>query len=63
MCAAAVEPGACFLGSTNLLNIAMAFGLSIFVLVYAAASFSGKHTGRKCQALPQLSSDCQCYSQ
>ncbi|WIA16081.1 hypothetical protein OEZ85_012806 [Tetradesmus obliquus] len=38
-----VEPGACFLGSTNLLNIAMAFGLSIFVLVYAAASFSGGH--------------------
>jgi glycerol uptake facilitator-like aquaporin len=37
----AVEPGACFLDSTNLLNIALAFGLSIFVLVYAAASFSG----------------------
>jgi hypothetical protein len=34
-------PGACFLGSSNLLNIALAFGLSIFVLVYAAASFSG----------------------
>jgi glycerol uptake facilitator-like aquaporin len=30
------------LGSTNLLNIALAFGLAIFVLVYAAASFSGK---------------------
>jgi glycerol uptake facilitator-like aquaporin len=29
------------LGSSNLLNIALAFGLSIFVLVYAAASFSG----------------------
>jgi hypothetical protein len=38
----AVEPGACFLGSTNLLNIAMAFGFSIFVLVYPAASFSGE---------------------
>jgi hypothetical protein len=37
----AVVPGACFLGSTNLLNIALAFGFSIFVLVYAAASFSG----------------------
>jgi hypothetical protein len=31
------------LGSTNLLNIALAFGFSIFVLVYAAASFSGVH--------------------
>ncbi|KAF6266093.1 plasma membrane intrinsic protein [Scenedesmus sp. NREL 46B-D3] len=38
-----VEPGACFLGSSNLLNIALSFGLSIFVLVYAAASFSGGH--------------------
>jgi hypothetical protein len=42
-CCYAVAPGACFLGSTNLLNIAMAFGFSIFVLVYAAASFSGGH--------------------
>lgn len=38
----AVVPGACFLGTTNVLNIAMAFGLAIFVLVYAAASFSGE---------------------
>jgi hypothetical protein len=38
----AVIPGACFLGTTNVLNIALAFGLSIFVLVYAAASFSGE---------------------
>lgn len=44
-----MEPGACFLGSTNLLNIAMAFGLSIFVLVYAAASFSGaRRVDRRC---------------
>lgn len=40
----AVRPGACFLGTANVLNIALAFGLSIFVLVYAAASFSGKST-------------------
>eukprot|EP00882_Tetradesmus_deserticola_P001844 GHRQ01001977.1.p1 GENE.GHRQ01001977.1~~GHRQ01001977.1.p1 ORF type:complete len:312 (+),score=59.19 GHRQ01001977.1:272-1207(+) len=38
-----VQPGACFLGSTNLLNISLAFGLAIFVLVYASASFSGGH--------------------
>jgi hypothetical protein len=36
-----VEPGACFIGTTNVLNIALAFGLSIFILVYALASFSG----------------------
>eukprot|EP00879_Flechtneria_rotunda_P028764 GHRR01030984.1.p1 GENE.GHRR01030984.1~~GHRR01030984.1.p1 ORF type:complete len:309 (+),score=86.99 GHRR01030984.1:184-1110(+) len=40
---AEVVPGACFLGSSNLLNIALAFGFAIFVLVYAAASFSGGH--------------------
>ncbi|CAL8463399.1 g2933 [Coccomyxa elongata] len=33
--------GSCFLGTGNVLNIAMAFGFSIFVLVYCAASFSG----------------------
>eukprot|EP00878_Enallax_costatus_P001813 GHUV01001971.1.p1 GENE.GHUV01001971.1~~GHUV01001971.1.p1 ORF type:complete len:322 (+),score=44.83 GHUV01001971.1:32-997(+) len=38
-----VVPGACFLGSTNLLSIALAFGLAIFILVYASASFSGGH--------------------
>jgi len=38
-----VAPGACFLGSTNLLNIAFGFGLSIFVLVYATANISGGH--------------------
>lgn len=36
-------PGSCFLGSTTLLNIAFGFGLSIFVSVYVAASFSGGH--------------------
>jgi hypothetical protein len=36
-----VRPGACFLGSSNLIIIALAFGMSIFVLVYASASFSG----------------------
>ncbi len=33
--------GTCFLGTSNVLNIAIAFGFSIFVLVYCAASFSG----------------------
>ncbi len=37
----AVEPGSCFLGSTNLVNIALAFGGAIGILVYCAASFSG----------------------
>ncbi len=37
----AAEYGSCFLGTGNVLNIAMAFGFSIFVLVYCAASFSG----------------------
>ncbi|KAK9917142.1 hypothetical protein WJX75_001261 [Coccomyxa subellipsoidea] len=35
--------GTCFLGTANVLNIALAFGFSIFVLVYIAASFSGGH--------------------
>ncbi|CAL8463398.1 g2932 [Coccomyxa elongata] len=35
--------GTCFLGTGNVLNIALAFGFSIFVLVYCAASFSGGH--------------------
>lgn len=35
--------GTCFLGTSNVLNIAIAFGFSIFVLVYCAASFSGGH--------------------
>ncbi|BDA48738.1 Aquaporin PIP2-4 [Coccomyxa sp. Obi] len=34
------EYGSCFLGTGNVLNIAMAFGFGIFVLVYFAASFS-----------------------
>ena len=38
-----VVPGSCFVGNTtSLLNIAFAFGLSIFVMVYGAASFSGE---------------------
>jgi hypothetical protein len=48
-----VAPGGCFLGSTNLLTIAMGFGFSIFFLVYAAASFSGGLAcwfQKKCQA-------------
>ena len=48
----AVVPGACFLGTTNVLNIALAFGLSIFVLVYAAASFSGECLARLNMCIP-----------
>ena len=40
MCA--VIPGNCFLASSNLLGIAIAFGGSIAIFVYAAASFSGE---------------------
>lgn len=46
----AVVPGSCFLESTNLVNIALAFGGAIAVLVYCAASFSGKE-------LPKCPSD------
>ncbi|KAK9814313.1 hypothetical protein WJX72_003829 [[Myrmecia] bisecta] len=39
-----VVPGSCFIGNTtNILTIAFGFGYSIFVLVYAASSFSGGH--------------------
>ncbi|KAK9904092.1 hypothetical protein WJX75_004416 [Coccomyxa subellipsoidea] len=38
-----VIPGNCFLASSNLLGIAIAFGGSIAIFVYAAASFSGGH--------------------
>ena len=39
-----VVPGSCFVGNTtSLLNIAFAFGFSIAVMVYGAASFSGEH--------------------
>jgi len=38
-----IAPGSCFLQSTTLLNIALSFGLSLFVVIYFAASFSGGH--------------------
>lgn len=38
-----VAPGSCFLQSTTLLNIALSFGLSLFVVIYFSASFSGGH--------------------
>lgn len=38
-----VPPGSCFLQSTTLLNIALSFGLSLFVCIYFSASFSGGH--------------------
>ncbi len=39
----AVVPGSCFLSSTTaLLNIALAFGFSLFVVIYFTASFSGE---------------------
>ncbi|KAK9845007.1 hypothetical protein WJX74_009600 [Apatococcus lobatus] len=39
-----VVPGSCFLSSTTaLLNIALAFGFSLFVVIYFTASFSGGH--------------------
>lgn len=39
-----VEAGSCFIGSTTaLLNIALAFGFSLFVVIYFTASFSGGH--------------------
>ena len=45
-----VVPGSCFIGNTTtLLNIAFAFGFSIFAMVYAAASFSGEALVRLCR--------------
>lgn len=38
-----VAPGSCFLQSTTLLNIALSFGISLFVVIYFTASFSGGH--------------------
>jgi aquaporin PIP len=40
---AEVVPGSCFLQSTTLLNIALSFGLSLFIVIYFTASFSGGH--------------------
>ena len=39
----AVEPGSCFLQSTTVLNIALSFGFTLFVIIYFTASFSGGH--------------------
>jgi MIP family channel proteins len=40
----AAAPGSCFLSSTSaLLNIALAFGFTLFVVIYFCASFSGGH--------------------
>lgn len=39
-----VRPGSCFLSSTTaLLNIALAFGFSLFVVIFFTAPFSGGH--------------------
>ena len=45
LCISVAEPVDCLLSSSRVLAIATSFGLSIFVLVYVAAAFSGKlHT-------------------
>ena len=53
-----VVPGSCFVGNTtSLLNIAFAFGFSIAVMVYGAASFSGEHplgSSLRLSVTPQL---------
>lgn len=56
-----VVPGSCFIGNTTtLLNIAFAFGFSIFAMVYAAASFSGEaligccHSQMRCSLTVEL---------
>ena len=42
----AVVPGSCFLSSTTaLLNIALAFGFTIFVVIFVTAPFSGELQG------------------
>ena len=38
----AAPEGSCYLDSLTMLNIALAFGGAIAVVVYAAASFSGE---------------------
>ena len=40
----AATPQDCFLSESRVLTIATAFGITIFVTVFAAASFSGAHT-------------------
>lgn len=37
------EPGSCVLEVANITNIALVFGFSIFVLVYATAAYTGRH--------------------
>ena len=40
----AVVPGSCFLSSTTaLLNIALAFGITLFVVIFFTAPFSGDY--------------------
>lgn len=51
-CGPAVVPGSCFLSSTTaLLNIALAFGFTIFVVIFVTAPFSGDflHGWQGCQ--------------
>ena len=38
---AGAAPGSCVLQVSNITNIALAFGFSIFVLVYATAAYTG----------------------
>ena len=38
---AGAAPGSCLLQVSNVTNIALAFGFSIFVLVYATAAYTG----------------------
>lgn len=62
----AVVPGSCFLSSTSaLLNIALAFGFTIFVVIYFTASFSGEldQTSKASQALPGLGADSSSFGQ
>ena len=50
----AVVPGSCFLSSTTaLLNIALAFGFTIFVVIFVTAPFSGELQG--CRELKSAS--------
>ncbi len=41
---AGAAPGSCVLEVSNVTNIALAFGFSIFVLVYATAAYTGEPT-------------------
>ena len=51
----AVVPGSCFLSSTTaLLNIALAFGFTIFVVIFVTAPFSGELQGwQRCHSRTQ----------